>query len=35
MAAFAVEKGFGQPAITFRIKDWGISRQRYWVRPSR
>jgi leucyl-tRNA synthetase len=33
MAAFALEKGFGQSAITFRIKDWGISRQRYWGTP--
>ena len=27
------EKGFGQPAVTFRLKDWGISRQRYWGTP--
>ena len=33
MAAFAKEKGFGETAITFRIKDWGISRQRYWGTP--
>jgi leucyl-tRNA synthetase len=33
MAAYAQEHGFGQPAITFRIKDWGISRQRYWGTP--
>jgi leucyl-tRNA synthetase len=33
MATFAREKGFGQSAITFRIKDWGISRQRYWGTP--
>ncbi|MGA2113938.1 MAG: leucine--tRNA ligase [Bryobacteraceae bacterium] len=33
MAAFAREKGFGHSAITFRIKDWGISRQRYWGTP--
>ena len=33
MAAFATEKGFGKGAITFRIKDWGISRQRYWGTP--
>jgi leucyl-tRNA synthetase len=33
MAAYAEEKGFGKAAITFRIKDWGISRQRYWGTP--
>ncbi len=33
MAAFAKENGFGAEAITFRIKDWGISRQRYWGTP--
>jgi leucyl-tRNA synthetase len=33
MAAFAQENGFGSPSITFRIKDWGISRQRYWGTP--
>ena len=33
MSAFAQEKGFGKPTVTFRIKDWGISRQRYWGTP--
>ena len=33
MTAYAEEKGFGKRAITFRIKDWGISRQRYWGTP--
>jgi leucyl-tRNA synthetase len=33
MAAFAQQKGFGKTAVTFRIKDWGVSRQRYWGTP--
>jgi len=33
MAAFAEENGFGKPTITFRLKDWGVSRQRYWGTP--
>ena len=33
MSAFAEEKGFGKATVTFRIKDWGISRQRYWGTP--
>jgi leucyl-tRNA synthetase len=33
MAAYSGEHGFGKAAITFRIKDWGISRQRYWGTP--
>jgi len=33
MAASAKSKGFGDESITFRIKDWGISRQRYWGTP--
>ena len=33
MADYAHQLGFGKAAITFRIKDWGISRQRYWGTP--
>jgi len=33
MNAHAESKGFGKAAITYRIKDWGISRQRYWGTP--
>jgi leucyl-tRNA synthetase len=33
MSARAAEKGFGKPTVTFRLKDWGISRQRYWGTP--
>src|SRR5579862_2955091 len=29
----AEKEGFGNAAVTFRIKDWGISRQRYWGTP--
>jgi leucyl-tRNA synthetase len=33
MAAYAEEHGFGKPTVTFRLKDWGVSRQRYWGTP--
>jgi leucyl-tRNA synthetase len=33
MAAYASEHGFGQAAITYRLRDWGVSRQRYWGTP--
>jgi leucyl-tRNA synthetase len=33
MNAKAQRDGFGQASTTFRIKDWGVSRQRYWGTP--
>ena len=33
MSVFAEKNGFGKATVTFRIKDWGISRQRYWGTP--
>jgi leucyl-tRNA synthetase len=29
----AARKGFGEPKVTFRLKDWGVSRQRFWGTP--
>jgi leucyl-tRNA synthetase len=29
----AVEKRFGEATVTYRLKDWGLSRQRYWGTP--
>ena len=33
MADKAEHEGFGSAAVTYRIKDWGVSRQRYWGTP--
>jgi leucyl-tRNA synthetase len=29
----AARKGFGEAKVIFRLKDWGLSRQRYWGTP--
>ncbi len=33
IAAFLSEKQIGQKTVSFRLRDWGISRQRYWGAP--
>jgi leucyl-tRNA synthetase len=33
MTADAEKNGFGEGAVTYRIRDWGVSRQRFWGAP--
>ena len=33
MSKYAQDHGFGKATVTFKLRDWGISRQRYWGTP--
>ena len=33
MSKFAEEHGFGKATVTYKLRDWGFSRQRYWGTP--
>ncbi len=33
LAGRAAQGGFGKATVTYRLKDWGVSRQRYWGTP--
>jgi leucyl-tRNA synthetase len=33
IASYLEEKGWGKKAVRFRLRDWGVSRQRYWGTP--
>ncbi len=33
IAEYLEERGLGKKTVTYRLRDWGISRQRYWGAP--
>jgi len=33
MTEYAAQNGFGKGTVTYRLRDWGLSRQRFWGTP--